>query len=107
MIAKTKAELFLLRGESYLSFPTQWVTMTLASGMGGGVELGGGNKILKMRKFIKFQSLCFDIYYKIDFRVLLQPIGAGKVSAVTVIDKQYNLVSSSRGNKHSDKNQKN
>ena len=62
---------------------------------------GGGfiaNDVLKMRKGIESQSSWIVIYYKIHFRVLLQPICAGEVSVVTVIDKQYNLVSSSKGN---------
>ena len=45
------------------------------------------NDVLKMRKVIEFQSSRIANYYKIHFRVLLQPICAGEVSVVIVIDK--------------------
>ena len=54
--------------------------------------------ILKMREATEFQSSWIAVYNKIYFRVLLQPIWAGEVSIVIVIDKQYNLVSSSKEN---------
>ena len=61
------------------------------------------NDVLKMRQVIEFLFLSYRsswiaIYYKIHFRVLLQPICAGEVSLVIVIDKEYNLVSSPKGN---------
>ena len=53
----------------------------VAPGWGRAMEGGGvGVDVLKMRRVNV-------IYYKIHFRVLLQPICAGEVSLVIVIDK--------------------
>ena len=63
--------------------------MTLA-GEGGGGEGGGGGipyEVLEMRIVIEFQNSWIVVYYKIHFHVQLQPICAGKLSVVRVIDK--------------------
>ena len=57
--------------------------MTLTGGKGAAIA----KDLLKMRKVIKFQSSWIAINYKIHFRVLLQPICAGDVSVVIIIDK--------------------
>ena len=62
----------------------------LGGGGGWGREAGGeviANDVLKMRRVIEFQSLGIVVYYKINFGVLLQPICAGEVSVVIVVDK--------------------
>ena len=61
-------------------------------------EGGIANDFLKMRKVMEFQSSLIVVYYKIHFCVLLQPICTGQASVVIVIEKLYNLVSSSKGN---------
>ena len=54
-------------------------------GAGRGGKVGGigrgfiANDVLQRRKIIEFQSSRFVIYYKIYFRVHLQPICAGEV----------------------------
>ena len=45
------------------------------------------NDILKMRKVIEFQISSIVLYYRIHFRVMLQPICAGELSVVIVINK--------------------
>ena len=45
------------------------------------------NDVLKKRNVIEFHSLWIVVYYKIQFRALLQSIWAGEVSVVIVIDK--------------------
>ena len=71
----------------------------------GGVEVGGigkgfiANDALERRKIIEFQSSRFVIYYKIYFRVHLQPIYAGEVLQRKHNDKD--------NDKHNDKDKEN
>ena len=83
-----------------------WVTYRFSYAMRhndarGWGEVGGwviANDALKKRKFVEFQSSWIAVYYKIHFCVLLQPICAGEVSVVIVLDKKCNLFSSSKRN---------